>query len=862
MPELMDHVVDNMENANLYLGQQVLSFNKRWLREHPATRDNFEYMARDQKANPLKYFMPNCASRDSFEDSPDHQFINMLSRFKALVCHNRHGKALANEELIQTLGGAVAIGNALVGMKCLDRSGAQCTVTGVFPQGKRQTYRLWFGQDPIVADADHLWKCKLITAPYRGIWKVDKWEVHTTEHIIKNWDKGYWIIPRAKSAQWTKTIKYPYRTGQHCGEYEELLTDDMIMVEHENRVALLRGLMDAKATIHRKRCRIVSTNKPFLDSCIRLVTSFGVPAYYTNTTANGWRIETGRFPFSPLGAGNKKVIITARVTPNVRAITRYEDSGIRECTCISVDSPDSTFLAGPFLVTHNTTIAYIALLTTGGLIDCDPNWPIFKNHGVRYVEYQGPKRVGISSYSWSHFKDTIIPLIIQKWTPLIELGKWEKAVPNVDSGKAIMDFTGGSKLFFKAESQKLVAFESTELDMFLHDEQLSRPKMQGAVQRLLTRIRRRGEGEDEEIYNGSHICGLTPHIVDGRADTGAGGWMYHLMTGRDRSMFKNPKFYAGDLKDVPHWIYDERTKAEEYEKLARAEEDYQKGIGLLTEVNNLKSRLLGVWETTGGSVLPEFDDAVHLVDDFPIPPEWTVYRTFDHGRTNASAMVCFAIDPQGNHFVFLGAQRKGMVIHNTVKEFMGVCGNKWKKRERYDAGYMAFERLEEVFTGFTPAMDLLDSRSYVKLTDVNEFTIGEMWQAAGFTKVQPASNADPKIRIQAISEMLAIDHERIHPITGKIGSPRLFFFKVGAKSIWQDVKDWKMKKPSREGIPSLDASRINDHAPTALGYGILAKLRFIPSRPCRPQDIKMVDCMIGKTNQVKKQPRRDKWTGV
>lgn len=53
-----------------------------------------------------------------------------------------------------------------------------------------------------------------------------------------------------------------------------------------------------------------------------------------------------------------------------------------------------------------------------------------------------------------------------------------------------------------------------------------------------------------------------------------------------------------------------------------------------------------------GVIFPEFEQSVHVVDPFPIPETWDVYRSIDLGENNPTACAWIAVDPDGNWYVF------------------------------------------------------------------------------------------------------------------------------------------------------------------------------------------------------------------
>ena len=118
-------------------------------------------------------------------------------------------------------------------------------------------------------------------------------------------------------------------------------------------------------------------------------------------------------------------------------------------------------------------------MVTTGAIPCNPDWPIFTRHGVRYVPFTGPKELGIMSYEWDSFNKTIIPQVIQKWLPREELGKYADVAPNPKHGQTTIQLKCGTKIHMFAMSQGQASVESQALDHVLWDEQGSEDKFKG-----------------------------------------------------------------------------------------------------------------------------------------------------------------------------------------------------------------------------------------------------------------------------------------------------------------------------------------------------------------------------------------------
>lgn len=76
-----------------------------------------------------------------------------------------------------------------------------------------------------------------------------------------------------------------------------------------------------------------------------------------------------------------------------------------------------------------------------------------------------------------------------------------------------------------------------------------------------------------------------------------------------------------------------------------------------------KQRLhLGLWVAAEGTVY-EFNRAIHLIDPFPIPSDWTRFRSIDFGYTNPFVCLWGALDGDGRMYIY----REIYMTHRTVK---------------------------------------------------------------------------------------------------------------------------------------------------------------------------------------------------
>ena len=134
---------------------------------------------------------------------------------------------------------------------------------------------------------------------------------------------------------------------------------------YEQRLDLLRGLMDSDGTYNKRRKRFVmeTTRESQVDYYIEVIASLGVkPTKSTfNKEFNGniikcYRVDFTTSEFNPFLCRNQDVILTPKTNKRLyRSIVSVEEVESIPTKCIEVNSPSSTFLCGKsLLVTHNT----------------------------------------------------------------------------------------------------------------------------------------------------------------------------------------------------------------------------------------------------------------------------------------------------------------------------------------------------------------------------------------------------------------------------------------------------------------------------------------------------------------------------
>lgn len=376
-------------------------------------------------------------------------------RSKMVSLRTGGGKALTLDSKIKIPGGWQTMGSTKVGDVITSRDGTPTMVTGVYPQGIEQVYRVTFRDGRFVdCSGDHLWK--VFNA--RGYKPDERWSVISTSEIkrllvLKNHHILY--VPLIESEigmdvslpldpylmgsllgngcltrgplsysssdhdhveklnttlansnlQLHPTSKYDYRVRLIIRDqvnrsnyllaelkklsligklsYEKFIPKIYLEGSHQQRIALLQGLMDTDGTVDQKSTTSYSTASEQLAKDVQyLVRSLGGLASISVRAAPAYTYKGQRLigrpsyrvnirhpkPSTLFSLERKKTLANDdnqyAKTLKLRIVT-VEAIGTAETQCISVDHPEKLFVTNDFTTTHNTATSLISLAAVG-----------------------------------------------------------------------------------------------------------------------------------------------------------------------------------------------------------------------------------------------------------------------------------------------------------------------------------------------------------------------------------------------------------------------------------------------------------------------------------------------------------------
>lgn len=175
---------------------------------------------------------------------------------KVVIVNGRgaSGKALCNSTIIPTPTGQIKVGEVKVGDYLFDRKGRPTKVLGVFPQGKKDVYKITFGDGrSVLCSIDHLWnvhkeswhreksKNKFVTLSTEEILKQGIRKEQTDNHTPYNWSIQCHEPCHFDEKQYDI---HPYVIGAFLGDgccKERILTLSSNDIEIVNKINILLG---------------------------------------------------------------------------------------------------------------------------------------------------------------------------------------------------------------------------------------------------------------------------------------------------------------------------------------------------------------------------------------------------------------------------------------------------------------------------------------------------------------------------------------------------------------------------------------------------------------------------------------------
>lgn len=286
------------------------------------------------------------------------------------------GKALPNTEPVLTPYGFVEMGELKVKDEVIGSSGSAIKVLGVFPQGVRDIYRVYFNDGTYVdCDNEHLWavysfedRAKLSNRRQKDKAKEEraqrsgKINPATGRRLRGNYKiaevdeiKRRVITTREIMESLTVTNTQGDKLNYSIPSYRPELFDSMVDVEILSQLIVKYGEVKG-ASVELTRKNFDEVQQSFILPLLEMIRSFGI---HCSERRGKYVVKfPDRAPFSELDSLSSVNLIEEYNFD--KFITAVEFQRQEEATCILVDSEDHLFVTRDYNLTHNTAVSLAA----------------------------------------------------------------------------------------------------------------------------------------------------------------------------------------------------------------------------------------------------------------------------------------------------------------------------------------------------------------------------------------------------------------------------------------------------------------------------------------------------------------------
>lgn len=238
--------------------------------------------------------------------------------------------------------------------------------------------------------------------------------------------------------------------------------------------------------------------------------------------------------------------------------------------------------------------------------------------------------------------------------------------------------------------------------------------------------------------------------------------------------------------DNPHIPSDEVDKA----KLEMTEERFAQ-------------EYLAEFSRSEGRIYKEFKRDVHVIEPFAIPHSWKKIRGGDHGERNPTAVLWCAISPAKELYFYREYYKAGEFVEYHAEQVAEMS-----KGEYYE------------YTVFDPSIKSVRGGTGKKID--KEWKDAMKQREKNF--ILRYGINDVSVGIARTHKYLRFDDEKVNPITGLYGSPRMFIFDTCVNLIHEFERyEWKTESTTSEDDAPEKPRKKDDHAMDACRYIIMSR---------------------------------------
>lgn len=265
-----------------------------------------------------------------------------------------------------------------------------------------------------------------------------------------------------------------------------------------------------------------------------------------------------------------------------------------------------------------------------------------------------------------------------------------------------------------------------------------------------------------------------------------GSWIYHK--------FKKPQ-EEGTLP-ADHYHMDASSYDNPY-----LPPDYIERMKSMYPEHMIRRYIYGDWDSAEGLVYSEFRKDVHVIRPFDVPKSWEFLISVDHGMVNPTAALLGAIDYDGNIYIIDEYYSPGVVSDHA-------------------------KAIQKMTDGYDISFWLIDPSTRAKTREKNGMPWSILEEYEDHNLFFTPANNEVVGGINRVSEYFRVREDRISPVTGEKGAPKLFIFQ-NCVSLVEEIIQYKWSRlrglVARNNPERPEDNR--DHAMDALRYLVMSRFQ-------------------------------------
>lgn len=393
-------------------------------------------------------------------------------------------------------------------------------------------------------------------------------------------------------------------------------------------------------------------------------------------------------------------------------------------------------------------------------------WFVLGLHPIR-SDIPVPNIGWIITLDRTFVEEVLMPAMLY-WLP-------KQYIRKIQRGDSIqIHLTNGSRIVFRTYGQGWLKFQGAKINWAWFDEECPSAVYDETMVRLMA-------------YQGPHWVTMTP--LQGKT------WVYQRIV-QGRSEFK-----ASELA-MFSWSTLDNTSLDK----DRVETTFRR-----MPVEIRAARMRGDFVDLEGLVFPQFDERVHMVDDFKIPAHWPVVVGMDYGYRHPFAAVFLAVDETGRIVVWHVYRQQERLMKQHAGQILKVFLHHAPHLVDVNAAERVLRAVEEgrtpVERPFIRARFVIDSSAQLAREELRPFGIA-------------ADNCEKRQIIPRIERVGSLFLDALE------GRPGIAFMRGRCGPLIDELRGYSWKK--RPAVSRDDKAAppepqdIHDDAVDALGYGVLA----------------------------------------